>query len=502
MQRFLVGFACLFGLIWLILFTWHWPLMGDATYIHYVLFLTNHGMAPYRDILELNMPCSYLIERAVLAVYGKSAIGWRLFDFTLLAMPFLSLLVILRPKNWQAGVLAATLFATVHAQDGVMMAGERDLQVAALQIVALACLVYGLMTSEPNRRFLTWSCFFAFGMLASLAACIKPPAILFLLACLCWMIFRPKLHHSSVCSFTLSTALGAAVPVCVTLVYLAAYHAVFDFWKALRGLIAYHTQLERKPLSFLLPHSFSPILILFVLYLILLLLRKRQAETSHISDSLLAISAISGWLTYAIQGKGFSYQRYPFLIFLLPLISSTIFSADNLSDAARWAARTSIVASVALIMTFSYRAGTFSKSNPYKQMSDDLQELGGEHLSGSVQCMDTAGGCIATLYENQLVQSNGLFYDCYLLDGRNAVVRDMRRRFEDEMASNPPKVLIITDSVCYGGKRSFNKFSAWPTFTSMLAQHYSLVTQRYFTSPVRYWTRGDVPYDYRIYVRK
>ncbi len=50
--------------------TYRWPLIGDAALMHYLVFLTRHGMAPYRDIVDMNMPGTYLIEAAVSGLAG------------------------------------------------------------------------------------------------------------------------------------------------------------------------------------------------------------------------------------------------------------------------------------------------------------------------------------------------------------------------------------------------------------------------------------------------
>jgi hypothetical protein len=44
------------------LWNWHWPLVGDASLIHYICFLMDHGMAPYRDLGDRNMLRVYMIK--------------------------------------------------------------------------------------------------------------------------------------------------------------------------------------------------------------------------------------------------------------------------------------------------------------------------------------------------------------------------------------------------------------------------------------------------------
>jgi hypothetical protein len=66
-------------------FSWRWPLVGDASLIHYIAFLIERGWAPYRQLGDMNMPGSFLIELAAMHVFGMGSLAWRLFDFTLLA---------------------------------------------------------------------------------------------------------------------------------------------------------------------------------------------------------------------------------------------------------------------------------------------------------------------------------------------------------------------------------------------------------------------------------
>jgi hypothetical protein len=39
-----------------VLVTAHWKQVNDPAQLSYLCFLMDHGMAPYRDLLEINMP--------------------------------------------------------------------------------------------------------------------------------------------------------------------------------------------------------------------------------------------------------------------------------------------------------------------------------------------------------------------------------------------------------------------------------------------------------------
>ena len=80
--------CCSLGLCVLLYFFWsrHWPLVGDASLIHYICFLMDHGMAPYRDLGDMNMPGAYIVEWTVMHTLGGGEAAWRIFDFVLMVV--------------------------------------------------------------------------------------------------------------------------------------------------------------------------------------------------------------------------------------------------------------------------------------------------------------------------------------------------------------------------------------------------------------------------------
>src|SRR5580704_10601645 len=88
LSLFRLALACTLTVSTVLFVLWsrHWPLVGDASLIHYIAFLIEHGKAPYRDLHEMSMPGSYLIEMAAMKVFGEGAVAWRCFDLLLLAV--------------------------------------------------------------------------------------------------------------------------------------------------------------------------------------------------------------------------------------------------------------------------------------------------------------------------------------------------------------------------------------------------------------------------------
>ena len=83
-------------------FRWYW--MGDAQVFHYTLSFNRAGMSPYRQILDINMPGSYLSEFAGMSLFGASDVGWRLYDFSLLISLAGAMISISFLYDWYAGL--------------------------------------------------------------------------------------------------------------------------------------------------------------------------------------------------------------------------------------------------------------------------------------------------------------------------------------------------------------------------------------------------------------
>jgi hypothetical protein len=87
-----LALSALFYFVW----SWRWPLVGDASLIHYIGFLSQRGWAPYRQLGDMNMPGSFLIEMAAMRIFGMGDLAWRFFDFSLLTLASAAFFVVAR----------------------------------------------------------------------------------------------------------------------------------------------------------------------------------------------------------------------------------------------------------------------------------------------------------------------------------------------------------------------------------------------------------------------
>ena len=477
--------------------TLHWPLVGDSSLMHYVAFLMHHGMRPYHDIAEINFPGAFLVDDAVIHMLGGGSVAWRIFDWMLMGAGLGAMSAIALPEDWFAGVFAGALLALIHGRDGVFDAGQRDLVIAVLLLIGYAALLRATRKASPPWLLL-------FGLCAGAAGTIKPtyviwgPAVLLLLLLLC----RRK-------GISRAAALGCAgggflLPLAAVGLWLWRMQALSDFVHESRTLMLYHAGLAHRPLGYLLLHSVAPVLpLVFVWGVAILFHEERWLSWERAA---LAVGLAVGLLSFLVQGKGYPYQRYPLIAVLLLVMGMDLVRAARQRGWGRVAGWIGLAYGVLLLAPVSaHAASEYQWWNLEFQdaLVADLNRLGGEQLSGEVQCIDTVGGCYGALYAARLVESSGFLYDEFLFGAeRNGVVADSRKEFWNDLQARPPRVIIVVDGVFPPGASGFGKLALWPEFNDLLEHDYSLYDEKTPPNMVYWWSRPDPPHRYRIYLRR
>ncbi len=531
------------------LWSWHWPLVGDASLIHYIAFLIERGWAPYRDLGDMNMPGSYLIELAAMHVFGYGDLAWRLFDFTLLAVASASFVVITRRIELRshasrlAALFAASLFIVLHGRDGLSEGGQRDLTMAVLLLAATAFLFLAV------RKRAAWPAAL-FGLLSGIALTIKPTTLpltlaqLFLAAITLRRFFTAYPSRDPVSReqenptrivllrYIAPAALAYLVAPAAALGFLLRENALAAFLAGFHGIVPFYASLGHRPIGFLLLHSISPLLPLVLLWLAVLAfdgtLRLPVAWSRDWERSALFLGVLFGLLNCIVQARGLPYYRYPVLAFLLPLIAldltralethaPTTPGAPSTTVSPSWvgsrAAR--ILAIVALafggfflapqsaILIHRYR---WQETDFITTLQQSLAALGGPTLSGHIQCIDSISGCGNVLYRMRLEPSTGVLSDFLLFGQPNQdpatvpIIRNTRAELLRAFDNSPPQVIVVTSHLHIDGPDNFLKLDRWPAFAEYLAANYKLQTQWSPTRTARWWSREETPASYRIYV--
>lgn len=511
-----VWFLTVFLAGWLGLYVWAtrgWPLVGDASIIQYVAFLMSHGFAPYRQIIEMNFPGSYLVQWLEMHALGGGAVAWRLFDFLLLALAGAAAVLIARPYGWFAGFAAAALFALIHGQDGIALSGERDLIVTVLFAWAYAFLFAALRCHRADHAKRRLTLIFLALLACGISATMKPVAapagpILLVLAAL-----RLR-HEKRSCRGTLLVgSLGFLLPLAAAAIYLEHVGATEAFFSTMAGLARYYSGLYHKPIGFLLSHCAAPVGPLAALWIVVAIIRRQWSWEKW----MLAGGTAYGLAYYLVQARGFPYYRYPLLFFLLLAIALDFKDILREQPRRRSLAMAAAVGSIYAIFFLAPRSALKAASYDGKNqefitmLSSDLDRIAGSslpggNLSGRVQCFDTTAGCINTLYRMRLVQATGFLYDCYAYAPRGktmmATVDRYRHRFRAALEKSAPRILVVTNQYCQQGPDTYAKLKRWPWLDQWIGTNYQLAVERMPPDKVRWWSRAAEPYGYRIYLRR
>lgn len=511
--RWGVGLALVLTLLAALVGTRRWPLVGDAPALHYAVFLIDHGMAPYKQVVDIEMPGTYALEWAAIHWLGAGDAGWRAADFGLLGVCLASMVAIAWPVDWMIGVFAGTLFALVHLRDGPANAGQRDLMMTALLLVATACLFVadrrGMEREGGWRRSLAAA---GFGFFVGAATLIKPSGVLFGVVFAGLMLWRLIAAARPWASFLAWSVAGFALPIAAAAWWLTAHGGLGSFLEASRTVVAYHASLGRKPLAALVVGSFPTVLLLVAVPALPLLLVERRWKTWW--AIVFVAGAVLGAASYVVQGKGFPYHRYPTEAFLLLLCGWLLLAGLQERGWQQWAATAGLLAGglwlgpncAWIACHFDWRNQEFNR-----MLQADLTTLqepgvlgqGTGSLNGRVQCIDVTSGCLNTLYNMGLVQSTGYLSDCYALQPEQTPVSEAYRDgFMRAMQANPPEVLVVTDQECFSLRHSWKLPLRWPEFEAMLETQYRLVAQRTPPHRIGWWRHAVEPNSYRLYVRE
>lgn len=485
----------------------HWPWTNDAQVFHYAVFLMGRGLAPYRQIVDINFPGSYLSEWIGMHLSADTDLSYRLYDLILLLIFTGAAVLIARPYHWFAGIFAGALFALIHGSEGAWMLGERDLVMAVLLSWAYAFAFLAVRRKRP-------ALFFGAALTLALAGTLKPFAVLYALALfpLALRAFRRRTEHQlrPTRQAILAITTGFAAVLAAVLAFLLWRNSLAAFLHRSLALAAFYNGLHRTGLAYMLHHSTPRGLYFLLPPGLYLAVRNRSWRNWEVLSVQIAI--LLGLASYFLQNRGFIYHRYPWTAFTLlwiaiecavalqpaPAGGDFAFVSVSLVAAAIFLAGTLVIAPFYL-----YRVYTMPHGNEFAlSIVEDMHHLAATHptlpFDGHIQCLDGITGCYSALYRLGLQQSTGVMGDQLLFQTTvSPTVLQYRSSFFRDITASPPQVFIETN-YWYGGPQRFDKTATWPEFDRWLHTHYTLYQQRTFPQHP-----SDIdPIGYQIYLRR
>jgi hypothetical protein len=214
----------------------------------------------------------------------------------------------------------------------------------------------------------------------------------------------------------LLTASGFLIPLVATAAWLTHESPLGTFLRTSLAMMRYHASLDHLPWPSLILRGITPLLTLVIAGVVLMPFASKKLQGYEFITLCGGVGA--AFLCYAIQGKGYPYQRYPFTAFMLltlGLIFTSVMQEGKTWQ--KWFAVGSLGAACFVIAPLAARRAVEYRPQDDQfsvLLSSDLRPLGRGGLSGNVQCLDTFSGCIRVLYDLRLRQSTSTVYDEFL----------------------------------------------------------------------------------------
>jgi hypothetical protein len=460
--------------VWLLWRSLDWPLVGDASIFHFIANQMAMAAVPYRDIADVNMPLTYDIHAAVVALGGVGDAAWRAFDLAAAALLSVGILALVWPAGRAEAVLAVLTVLLMHLLLGRYAAGQRDF-LMAIPALGVAWASARAAEDQRSRHALRHALLALAGALAMTAALIKPSGIVLLaLPVLALPDLAMKLDWRQllwIAAGALVVALGEFGLLAARGGWPAFVTMVFDV------LPAYASMGAQRPLEVLKAvHWIGPVGGLAVAAALGIGIPK-----SPRLRVLIGLTAF-GLIHLMVQRKGWLYHIYPLGVGL------ACWGAVALSALPLRRVLLSL-AVVALILGWSVPASMSQDENdPALRSSFAMQSALERRLprGARVQMLDSDSGAFRAMARAGMRQATPHIQWFSLLLG----TEDVRQDFLSSLKTNPPDGFLFTNNQ-WPKEAGFEAVDEWPELAGLLKSRYDLAQ-----------TGQDDFIQWRLYVRR
>ena len=289
---------------WGVYYSLDWMFYADAPIMHYMAWRILEGAAPYRDVLEMNMPGTYLLHIACLKLFGSTDFAFRLFDlfFSVLSAAAIAAYGWRQSKSY--ALAAGLLYIAYHFSWGAKSMGERDFLMTPFLLFAAYALRVYLEDPQKTRAIL------AFGLLMGCACWIKPTAAVFVAFSMIAVLISAAAPVQKMAALAYS-GLGLVIPTLGINLWLYQTGALSAFYEMLFNFLSFYS--SSQPISwqhkfiFLFVHAYCFCFAAFLLF-------KRSGVLGP-DKTILVIGLLYGAVHFYAQGKGLWYHLYPMRAF-------------------------------------------------------------------------------------------------------------------------------------------------------------------------------------------
>jgi hypothetical protein len=434
---------------WLLWRSLDWPLVGDATIFHFIAGQFHMGAVPYRDIFDINMPLTYYIHAAVVAIGGMGDAAWRAFDLTAAVVMSGLILMLVWPAGRAVALLAMLIVLVTHILLGPYSAGQRDF---LMSIPALAAALASARAAEDHERSRLY--LMLVGAFAMTAASIKPSGLLLLLLPVFAKLERDWREP-------LWAVIGAAGVASMVFGPLAAWGGLEPFITTMQTLMPRYASLGTRMVP-----EISEDVVIWLAPLAGLAL----AAVSNISAPkparvrVLIGLTLFGLIHLLVQRRGWFYHVYPLGIGL------ACWGAWSLASLPRWRAGVCLLATaVSPVWLAQEEALIRARMHGVLHSASAMQAALEDRLprGARVQTLDSDYGAFLAMARAGMRQATPHIQWFSLIFAEESA----RREFLAALADDPPAAVLLTNSQ-WPQPHGFDAADRWPEFTALLGSRY------------------------------
>jgi hypothetical protein len=435
---------------WLLWRSLDWPLVGDATIFHFIAGQMKMGAVPYRDIVDMNMPLTYDIHAAVVAIGGMSDIAWRVFDLTAAAVMSALILMLVGPAGRAVAILAMLAVLVTHLLHSAYAAGQRDF---LMSIFAVGAALVSVRAAEDHER--RWLFLLLAGAFTMTAALIKPSGIL--------LLFLPALATRLHWREMILIVLGAAGVGLLVFGSLALQGGLGAFVTMLSELLPLYASIGGGARS-------VPAILKAVAWIAPIAGLALAAALSIAAPRPPRLRVMIGLTAFGLihllaQRKGWSYHFYPLAV------GSACWGAWTLAALPTWRM-------LACLIVFASALG-WLRPDLFSRVQNDAGPRASLAMQSAlesrlprgarVQMLDSDSGAFLAMARAGMRQATPHIQWFSLLLAKDSGRRDFLAALE----ADPPAAILLTNDQWPKGQ-GFAAVDNWPEFMALLTPHYDL----------------------------
>ncbi|MFN8176369.1 MAG: hypothetical protein U0167_00410 [bacterium] len=431
-----------------------WRMQHDAPLMLYLARMaTDLHRVMYRDIVDVNMPGTYLVNAIVLHVFGTSDLAFRCADLLYLAAILAATARAAAPFGTRAACGTAAIAGTMYLSHGAIMSLQRE--VLVLLPLALALAAWSTEKLAPGTRW------FLVGLFFGLAATVKPPAALGLPIAILWTAGPSRRWFARV----VLGAAGFVVPIAAMAAFLAASGGLAGFVDMARNYWPLYAQIDagnRVPEAGRRAHTLALCFRWSLWNLRLWLL----PAAAGLANALLhrgldarrrRLAALAGMLVVAyslyaaVEGRFWEYHLIPFSYFLA-FASALALVPRPRTEPGPVRALPAMALLAALVLgvvappdEIRLRLRGEPIPPPKGGKVDAIAAYLRDHLApgDTVQPLDWSGGAVHAMLIARATIATSFIYDHYFYHHvSTSYIQGLRRRFIEELTRARPRFIV------------------------------------------------------------